>query len=559
VSRLETLVRAQGRRIFNGLFREGFFSGFKWFGGLLLGVLFLTGLYFLFLKALTFFNSMQLVGEALAEKLLSLIFLTLLGMVFFSNVVYTLSTTYLSEDLQLLNSLPVSRGEILLLKFSETFWDSSWMPALLFLPLFAAYGRAYQADFFFYEVAFIILVLFLLIPAAMGFLFTAALMWFFPARRVRDLFLLTGMLAVGTVLLILRLSGLDPLLQHPDQLNGWVDYMSALRAPAAPYLPSAWASEAVLGVLFGKFEPFYSGISKILFLGMPFCLFAFAVSRQIFFKGWCHAQESQGAAPSKNYGGGGRLEKVLFFLSPPLRALLIKDFKLFIRDSSQWAQLILLLSLIAVYLVNYRKLPLDIYKDLKNLLFFLSTGFSGFILAAVATRYIFPTVSLEGRAFWVIRSSPLSLSEFLWGKFWIAFVPLFLLSEIIMVFSVFVLQVDQVMAGTAFGTMFLLSLGLSTLGIGLGSIFTYFKVDNAPKISTSLGGYVYIMASVSLIAATLALEATPLKVYYSFHALALHTMPWEFYVPGFYGAMLYLGVVYWPLRQGVRALARKET
>ena len=45
-------------------------------------------------------------------------------------------------------------------------------------------------------------------------------------------------------------------------------------------------------------------------------------------------------------------------LSPVRRQLLIKDLKIFLRDVSQWSQLLLLLALVLVYLYNFRVLDL---------------------------------------------------------------------------------------------------------------------------------------------------------------------------------------------------------
>ena len=41
------------------------------------------------------------------------------------------------------------------------------------------------------------------------------------------------------------------------------------------------------------------------------------------------------------------------------RHLLIKDLKVFLRDVSQWSQLLLLLALVLVYLYNFRVLDLE--------------------------------------------------------------------------------------------------------------------------------------------------------------------------------------------------------
>jgi ABC-2 type transport system permease protein len=237
--------------------------------------------------------------------------------------------------------------------------------------------------------------------------------------------------------------------------------------------------------------------------------------------------------------------------------MMAKDFKVFLRDSTQWAQLLLLLSLILVYLYNYRKIPLNAYRDLRNMIFFLSIGFSGFIVAAVATRYVFPAISLEGRAFWLVKSSPLKLSHLLWGKFAVAFPPLLVLSEAVIGLSVWVMRIDLFMAALAFGTMALMTTGLTALGVGLGSLFPYFTVDNAPKISTSLGGYVYMMSAVTLITLTLLVEATPVRLYY-LKGAPLAERPWEWAVPLLALAALYAAVLLLPMRWGARRLERLE-
>ena len=66
---------------------------------------------------------------------------------------------------------------------------------------------------------------------------------------------------------------------------------------------------------------------------------------------------------------------------------------------------------------------------IKNVYGFVNLGMAGFVMATIAVRFVFPAVSAEGAAFWIIRSAPMSMSDFLWSKFWIGLVPVFLLTE----------------------------------------------------------------------------------------------------------------------------------
>ena len=100
-------------------------------------------------------------------------------------------------------------------------------------------------------------------------------------------------------------------------------------------------------------------------------------------------------------------------LSPVRRQLLIKDVKVFLRDVSQWVQLLPLLALVLLYLYNFSILDLDRvpYANgvVKNFYAFVNLAMAGFVIATVAVRFVFPAVSAEGNAFWIVRTSPISL------------------------------------------------------------------------------------------------------------------------------------------------------
>src|SRR5262249_29525306 len=120
-------------------------------------------------------------------------------------------------------------------------------------------------------------------------------------------------------------------------------------------------------------------------------------------------------------------------LSSVRRHLLVKDAKIFLRDVSQWSQLLLLFALVLLYLYNFRVLDLQripyMSVFVKNLYAFVNLGMAGLVMAMLTVRFVFPAVSAEGAAFWIIRTSPVPLREFLWSKFWTGLVPVALLTE----------------------------------------------------------------------------------------------------------------------------------
>src|SRR6185503_14273931 len=131
--------------------------------------------------------------------------------------------------------------------------------------------------------------------------------------------------------------------------------------------------------------------------------------RRLYYHGFSKAQE--GAERKIRRPLRGPVSSVLRFLPAAKREFILKDLRLFFRDNTQWSQLILLAVLLMVYLFNIKSLPLHsgerVPFRLVTMISFLNLGLAGFVLAAVAARFVFPGISLEGRQMWLLRSSPL--------------------------------------------------------------------------------------------------------------------------------------------------------
>ena len=44
----------------------------------------------------------------------------------------------------------------------------------------------------------------------------------------------------------------------------------------------------------------------------------------------------------------------------------------------------------------------------KKLIAFLNLVLAGLVIASVSVRFVFPSISLEGRAFWIAKTTPLA-------------------------------------------------------------------------------------------------------------------------------------------------------
>jgi len=252
-------------------------------------------------------------------------------------------------------------------------------------------------------------------------------------------------------------------------------------------------------------------------------------------------------------------------LRPQARALVIKDGKTFFRDTTQWSQLILLTALVVVYLYNFSVLPLDQTPMpsffLQNLFSFLNLGLAGFVLSAVAGRFVFPGVSQEGFSFWIIRSSPLSLRTFLWGKFWTGLVPLLLLSEVLIFLSNWLLKVTPFMMAVSSITILFITCGVVGLAVGLGALYPQFRLENTARMAWGIGGAIYMIISMIFIGGVVLLEAWPVYTIFmaKFQHRSLSDLQWAGILASFVGVIVLIGLAtFLPMRLGLKKLQEMD-
>jgi ABC-2 type transport system permease protein len=478
----------------------------------LLGAGFWAFMYGISYRVLTYFRTIEGLGDLLALRLLSMVLLTFFSLLLFSNVVASLSTFYLSGELDILHAAPVRTESIFRAKFTETLVDSSWMTLIYGFPVFIAYGKAFKASLSYYIGLILALVPFLIIPAALGIIVTMLLVNAFPARRAKDIIVLLGLLFFVVLYILFRLLRPEKLVD-PDTFPTLVQYLTAMRGPATPFLPSSWASDALAPLL--RKNPGDAAFSLLMLWSTALAGIVIGewVCMKIYYSGWSRSQEGKRAKLSRSRFADAFFRAASLPFPGRMRALVAKDLKLFFRDTSQWSQLFLLLALMVVYIYSFKLLPLERAAMpsffLQNLISFLNLGMVGFVISAVAVRFVFPAVSLEGESFWIIRSSPFSLREFLWAKFWSSLLPLLVLAEALTVLSNTLLKVTPFMMGLSAVTVFMMTFGITSLGIGLGAVFPRFRYENVAQIPTGFGGIVYMLVTMIFIGIVITFEAWP--------------------------------------------------
>lgn len=483
----------------------------------IVGVIFWCGIFLIFFKVLTYFSRIEVIGTLLASRLLSMVFLTIFSLLIFSNVITALSTYFLSDDLQLLNSLPLVPESLYASRFVETVAHSSWTAILFSLPVFFAYGLVYNASLAYYLTLVAVVIPFLFISAALGIILILVLVHTFPARRLKDIILLASIVLVGMVFLFIRFLKPERLVD-PESFYLVMDYITELKVPTSQLIPSQWATNALSPFLFDYPEGSLFSILLLWSTGLALAVIGEWVFKKIYCDAWSKAQEARSAKLTRSRLLNRALEAVVRSLPSQVQVVVLKDIRMFLRDTNQWPQLFLICALVIIYIYNFSVLPLEkspmptFY--LQNLISFINLGLAAFVISAIAVRFTFPSISLEGKSFWILKSSPLELRKLLWSKFWVNFFFLLIPAEILIITTDLLMNATQFMIWLSAITMGCMTFGITSMGIGLGTYFPRFKVENVSQIATGFGGMVYMITAISFIGVVVILEARPVYLFF---------------------------------------------
>ena len=197
--------------------------------------------------------------------------------------------------------------------------------------------------------------------------------------------------------------------------------------------------------------------------------------------------------------------RIIIPLNQQLRAMIFKEAKIFIRDTTQALQLLMLLVLTFIYLYNFRILNASSQvtgTDVvwwKIILSLANIGFGNFVIVAIATRFIYPSISLEGRSFPLLCATPVTIEKILQYKFYTWLLPTIILSCILLDSGI--MAIDGSLENLCWTNLIAiaLSIGIVGLGIGIGAVYAKFDWESPAQITASFGSLVYMFIAICII------------------------------------------------------------
>jgi ABC-2 type transport system permease protein len=434
-------------------------------------------------------------------------------MLVFSTGIITYTALFHSREGAFLLTTPATTDRIFAYKFFEAIGLSSWGFFLLGSPLMVAYGLTNRSAPGFYAIFLLYLVSFVLIAGSLGAIAAIAAANVFPRRQK----LVLGLSVVGIFGLIIGLAVRISTATGEALSNDWLaGVQDRLAFAQNPLLPSRWMSAGLLAAARGEWSRSGYYLLVLSAHGALAYLAAAAMARDLYFRGYSRVQGNRSARRRMGfYAFDAAFHRMFFFITRPVRLLILKDLRTFRRDPAQWSQFLIFFGLLGFYFLNIPRLGYAVQSpSWRNLVSFLNLSVTALILSTFTSRFIFPLLSLEGRNFWVLGLFPLRREQILWGKFVFSVGIALLPTELLVSLSDAMLGMGPLMIGLHAAMVAVLSMGLSGISVGLGARMPNLRESDPSKIAVGFGGTLNLLVSLVFIFAIVTALAVPCHLYF---------------------------------------------
>ena len=474
----------------------------------------------IFYQGMKFMAKFPSLGSVLTERLLYTMFAFLFGLLLLSNLIISYTNLFRNRETAYLLTLPVSTQNIFRWKFIESMILASWAFLFLIAPMLLAFGLVRDVPWHFYPVMVLLIGLFIILPAVFGSALAIAIGRHLDRKSFQILLVVLALALLAFVAFWWKTAPVDDDLIDRRTLETLDRLLAKTRFTMFPLLPSYWLSGAIL--------QWAEGVANhALFLG------AVLLSHTLFFGSiaftrFGHLFYETSSAVQSRVGGGLKLN---FFRTAPktaatadtlerfialiplipvdARAIVVKDVRMFWRDTTQWGQTVMFFGLLGAYIINLRNFTQQLTSPFWiHAVAFMNLGACSFNLASLTTRFVFPQFSLEGRRIWMVGMSPMGLTRIVLTKYWLASLSSLVVTLLLVTLSCYLLQMtfpDVVFFGVVVAVM---TLALNGLAVGLGILYPNLKETNPNKIVSGFGGTlcfvlssIYIIASLALLVA----------------------------------------------------------
>lgn len=466
----------------------------KDFGTFLVYTSFALGAYYFSLKSIEYVLETMKIGKFLLHEFFSIIFFVFFTAVNVGNIVVSYSTMFKSDEAQHLFSKPIPHGSIFTIKLLDNLFYSS---GTLFLIMFAFFTGYYA--YFNQSPGTIVFILvfnflpFVIISACLGVLILMMILYFSTKIGLKNVIIISTLIYLSAVFLFFEQTSPRTIVQEVMKNYPNIDFYFLNVLPEfVRYLPNNWLSSSLYWNSVGNSElTIYYSLFQFL-IGIIVFLLTVTVGGKYYYSLWLKVPSIRKSEVKKLVGKKKNGSKIKIKSISPFR----KDFVQFFREPSQILHLMVFLVLIIFFSSSIESVNSIIPKDfeLRTIIFFSVQLFIILFITTLSLRFIFPQISLEGKSFWKIKSSPVHIKKL----FFVKYFPVQLFVTIIaLILSVFTNKsYDSHVYWSITAIIVISSVFIGSLNFTLGSVFAMYNEKSPIRISSSKGASLAFLLSI---------------------------------------------------------------
>jgi ABC-2 type transport system permease protein len=493
--------------------------------------------------------------------LFDLMFFTLGGMLIFSTGIILYASLFTAPEAKFLLCSPAKADRIFATKFQAAVAFSSWAFLILGVPILVAYGIVSGVPWYFYPLLPLYLLGYVLLPGSVSAMLCLLFVRYAPRNR-KQAILILSVIAVSLVAIWLARLGFAAkatfTTQKKNEVEGLIGQFALLQHPA---MPNHWMTNGIMAAARGEVTNALVPLGMLWTNGLMLFLAATLIARRVYRTAY---DRIAGSGRAKMVYRTSILDRIMeglvFYLDKPTRILVVKDFRTFRRDPTQWVLLSIFSGMLFLGATNYRAIVKNDLAVLDQYVISLvNISATCVLLCAGLSRFIFPLISLEGRKFWILGLMPIRRSQILQGKFYFAATMSLLLAETLTVGSDLLIGIPLGPLVVHALTVGVVAIGLSGLNVGLGAYLPNFRETDPSKIVVGFGGTMNMMLGLLYIVIVVVLMAAPIHLAGVAKGFGMNPeMPWWAYLGVPFGLIAGACAVYFPLRAGTKSLEGTE-
>ncbi|MGE5313808.1 MAG: putative ABC transporter permease subunit [Acidobacteriota bacterium] len=453
------------------------------------------------------------IGLFLYHRFIAMVLFVFFMTVSAGNIVVSFATLYRSPEIGFLLSSPVPYATIFTVKFLDNFFYSSGTLFLASAAVLIGCGSYFHLSWYFYPLyLFGVLVPCMLMAGSLAVIVLLIVMKLASKVRLRTLIAGVALLYAAQIVLYFTLTNpvalVRDVMQNFPAMNA---YDGSLDPFAARFLPNYWAAQT-LYFWITDFTPGVGSNIALCVLTSAACFIgAVLLGGTMFYGTWLTSISLRGVSSAQAPGA-----PPFFHFARPSRlpshveAVLKKEYWIFFRDPGQWVHASVMAALLLIFLASVATMEFRAAAaNLRAVTFIIIFMFNAFLISSIALRFAFPSISLEGKAYWTVRSAPMTAARLYWIKFLSMAAILAVLGVLIWLGSIVPYRHMPLIPGSSLAVILGIAAAAASLNFGMGSVYADFSEKNPIRIASSQGATMTFLFTMMLLGAVVALYFSP--------------------------------------------------